>query len=184
MLVGPLVGLPLPLRVGQILWINLLTHGLTGVAMGAEPASPAAMHRPPRPPGQHILGAGAWQRLLVLAAVVTVASLTAGVVARVWGLPWQSVLFLSLLGGQLGVVMGLRTRLLTRQNLFLPLAVVASALLAVAALYVPLLQSVLETEPLVWSGAALATAALMSGYLAARLTRNAFRGNKAAEAKS
>lgn len=49
MLAGPLLGLPLPLRAGQILWINLLTHGLTGVAMGAEPVSPQAMHRPPRP---------------------------------------------------------------------------------------------------------------------------------------
>ncbi|MER6102953.1 cation-translocating P-type ATPase [Streptomyces sp. NPDC001832] len=178
MLLGPLLGLPLPLRAGQILWINLLTHGLTGVAMGAEPAAPDAMHRPPRPPGQHILGAGAWQRLLVLAAVVTVATLAAGVVARTWGLPWQSVLFLSLLGAQLGVVMGLRTRLLTRQNLFLPLAVLASALLAVAALYVPPLQSILETEPLRWPGAALAAAALMSGYLTARLTRSAFREAK------
>lgn len=120
MLVGPLVGLPLPLRAGQILWINLLTHGLTGVAMGAEPASPDAMHRPPRSPSQHILGAGAWQRLLVLATVVTAVCLAAGVVARAWDLPWQSVLFLSLLGAQLGVVMGLRSRLLTRQNLFLP----------------------------------------------------------------
>jgi hypothetical protein len=45
---------------------------------------------------------------------------------------------------------------------------------AVAALYVPPLQSILETEPLGWSGAALATAALMSGYLAAGLTRSAF----------
>ncbi|MFB6706753.1 cation-translocating P-type ATPase [Streptomyces sp. NPDC056333] len=184
MLVGPLVGLPLPLRAGQILWINLLTHGLTGVAMGAEPASPDAMHRPPRPPGQHILGAGAWQRLLVLATVVTVACLAAGVVARAWGLPWQSVLFLSLLGAQLGVVMGLRTRLLTRQNLFLPLAVVASALLALAALYAQPLRSVLETEPLGWSAVGLATAAFLSGCLAARITRNAFREKKAAEAKS
>ncbi|MFF2411669.1 HAD-IC family P-type ATPase [Streptomyces sp. NPDC058092] len=118
-----------------------------------------------------------------LGPVATVVCLAAGVVARAWDLPWQSVLFLSLLGAQLGVVMGLRTRLLTRQNLFFPLAVLASALLAVAALYVPPLRSVLETDPLGWSGAALATAALMSGYLAARLTRNAFPEMKAAKAK-
>ncbi|MCX5338757.1 cation-transporting P-type ATPase [Streptomyces atratus] len=74
--------------------------------------------------------------------------------------------------------------LLTRQNLFLPLAVLASALLALAALYASPLRSVLETEPLGWSGAARATAALMSGYLAARMTRNAFREKKAAKAKS
>ncbi|MFB7223549.1 cation transporting ATPase C-terminal domain-containing protein [Streptomyces sp. NPDC056227] len=184
MLAGPLLGLPLPLRAGQILWINLLTHGLTGVAMGAGLVAPDAMRRPPRPSGQHILGAGARQRLLVLAAVVTAVCLAAGVVARAWDLPWQSVLFLSLLGAQLDVVLGLRTRLLTRQDLFLPLAVLASALLAVAALYVPPLRSVLETDPRGRSGAALAAAAVMSGYLAARLTRNAFAEMKTAKAKS
>ncbi|MGW0752502.1 cation-translocating P-type ATPase [Streptomyces sp. NPDC002587] len=174
MLAGPLLGLALPLRAGQILWINLLTHGLTGVAMGAEPVAPGAMHRPPRPPGQQILGDGAWQRLLLLAAVVSASSLGAGVVARHWGLPWQSVLFLALLASQLGVVLGLRTRLLTRQNLFLPLSVLASVLFAAAALYVPFLQAVLDTEPLGRAGAGLAAIAALTGFAAARLSRNAF----------
>ncbi|MFD0033088.1 cation-translocating P-type ATPase [Streptomyces sp. NPDC127172] len=174
MLIGPLVGLPLPLRAGQILWINLLTHGLTGVAMGAEPAAPKAMHRPPRPAGQHILGAGAWQRLLALAAAVTVACLACGAAAHAWGLPWQSVLFLALLGAQLGIALGLRARLLTKQNVFMPGAVAVSALAAAAALYFPPLQSLLETEPLGWSGIALAAAAAITGYVAARISRSAF----------
>ncbi|MEU3744170.1 MULTISPECIES: cation-translocating P-type ATPase [Streptomyces] len=174
MLIGPLLGLPLPLRAGQILWINLLTHGLTGVAMGAEPASPGAMHRPPRPPDQHILGGGAWQRLLLLAAVVTAASLGAGLVAQALDLAWQSVLFLALLAAQLGVVLGLRTRLLTRENPFLPLSVLASALLAAAALYVPFLGSILETDPLGWMGAGIAVACAPAGFVAARLVRTAF----------
>ncbi|MFF7444066.1 cation-translocating P-type ATPase [Streptomyces sp. NPDC008122] len=175
MLTGPLLGLPLPLRAGQILWINLLTHGLTGVAMGAEPASPGVMRRPPRPPDQHILGGGAWQRLLLLAAVVTAAALGSGLAARALDLPWQSVLFLALLAAQLGVALGLRARLLTRSNPFLPLSVLASALLAAAALYVPFLRSVLETEPLGWAGIGLAAACAPVGFAAARLVRTAFR---------
>ncbi|MGW7456273.1 cation-translocating P-type ATPase [Streptomyces sp. NPDC054797] len=175
MLIGPFLGLALPLRAGQILWINLLTHGLTGVAMGAEPVAPGAMRQPPRPPGQHILGDGAWQRLLVLATVVTAACLAAGLAARAWGHPWQSVLFLALLAAQLGVVLGLRTRLLTRQNPFLPLAVLASMLLAAGALYVPFLQTILNTEPLAWPGIGLALAAGLAGYAAARLSRPASR---------
>ncbi|WP_329625223.1 cation-translocating P-type ATPase [Streptomyces sp. NBC_01255] len=174
MLIGPLLGLPLPLRAGQILWINLLTHGLTGVAMGAEPASPGAMHRPPRPPDQHILGGGAWQRLLLLAAVVTAASLGAGLAAQAMDLAWQSVLFLALLAAQLGVALGLRTRLLTKENPFLPLSVLASALLAAAALYVPFLNSILETEPLGWAGAGIALACAPAGFVAARVVRTAF----------
>ncbi|MFD0268225.1 HAD-IC family P-type ATPase [Streptomyces sp. NPDC127106] len=175
MLIGPLLGLPLPLRAGQILWINLLTHGLTGVAMGAEPVSPEAMRRPPRPPGQHILAAGVWQRLLILASAVTAVSLIAGVAARAMGLPWQSVLFLALLGAQLGVALGLRARLLTRANLFLPASVAGSAVLAMAALHVPVLQSLLETEPVGWTGVWLASAAALAAFVAARLLRGAFR---------
>ncbi|MEU9044657.1 MULTISPECIES: hypothetical protein [unclassified Kitasatospora] len=38
---GPLFGLALPLRAGQILWINLLAHGLTGVAMARSRFPPA-----------------------------------------------------------------------------------------------------------------------------------------------
>ncbi|MFI9004274.1 cation-translocating P-type ATPase [Streptomyces sp. NPDC053541] len=180
MLLGPLLGLPLPLRAGQILWINLLTHGLTGVAMGAEPAAPGTMRRPPRPPDQHILGGGAWQRLLLLAAVVTTATLGAGLAARALDLAWQSVLFLALLAAQLGVVLGLRARLLTRENPFLPLSVLASALLAAAALYVPFLRAVLETEPLGWAGIGLAAVCAPAGFLAARLVRTAFRRTRSA----
>ena len=51
--------LPLPLLPAQILWINLLTHGLPGVAFGAEPAQPSAMRQPPRPP-QSRCSAPAW----------------------------------------------------------------------------------------------------------------------------
>ncbi|MFI8363934.1 cation-translocating P-type ATPase [Streptomyces sp. NPDC085612] len=174
MLAGPMFGLALPLRAGQILWINLLTHGLTGVAMGAEPVTPQAMRRPPRPPGQHILAAGVWQRLLVLAAVVTTFSLGAGIAARAMDQPWQSVLFLALLTAQLGVALGLRARLVTRQNLFLPASVAVSALLAVAALYVPVLRSLLDTEPVGWSGTGLATAAGLGAFIAARILRGAF----------
>jgi len=50
MLAGPFLGLPLPLQPAQILWVNLLTHGPPGVALGSEPADPGIMRRPPRPP--------------------------------------------------------------------------------------------------------------------------------------
>ncbi|MEW1908132.1 cation transporting ATPase C-terminal domain-containing protein [Kitasatospora sp. NPDC085895] len=78
MLLGPAVGLPLPLRAGQILWINLLTHGLTGVAVGAEPVAARTMSRPPRSPREHALGAGLlWQGVLRLGVLATALSLAA-----------------------------------------------------------------------------------------------------------
>ena len=60
MLLGPFLGMPVPLRPGQILWINMVTHGLPGVAFGGEPVDPARMGRPSPSPA----GVGAGQRLL------------------------------------------------------------------------------------------------------------------------
>lgn len=168
MLLGPLLGLALPLRAGQILWINLLTHGLTGVAMGAEPVSRHAMRRSPRPPGQHVLGGGLWQRVLRLGTVATCTSLAAALWVRHTGQPWQTTLFLALLAAQLGVVLGLRERLFTRENPFLPWAVLAAALLGAAALYVPFLRAVLETAPPSWPGLVAALGAGLTGFVTAR----------------
>jgi Ca2+-transporting ATPase len=43
-----LLGLPLPLLPAQILWINLITDGLPGVALAFEEGEPGVMQEPPR----------------------------------------------------------------------------------------------------------------------------------------
>lgn len=72
---GLLLGLPLILIPVQILWINLITDGLTALALGLEPAEPDVMRRRPRDPGEPILtgrmflvilALGAWIGLLTL----------------------------------------------------------------------------------------------------------------------
>jgi Ca2+-transporting ATPase len=50
MVLGPLVGMPLPLLPLQILWINLITDGLPALALGLEPAERHIMDRPPVSP--------------------------------------------------------------------------------------------------------------------------------------
>ncbi|BBJ45208.1 hypothetical protein SSPO_079260 [Streptomyces antimycoticus] len=70
MLLGPFLGMPLLLLPAQILWISLLTHGLPGVALGAEPGAPDVMRHPPRPPEESVLGAGLWPRILAMGAFV------------------------------------------------------------------------------------------------------------------
>ncbi|MYY13992.1 HAD-IC family P-type ATPase [Streptomyces sp. SID4919] len=168
MLLGPLLGLALPLRAGQILWINLLTHGLTGVAMGAEPASPDTMHRPPRRPQQHVLGDGLWQRVLRLSILVTAVCLAVGLWVRHTGGPWQTVLFLSLLAAQLGIALGLRERALTRRNLSLPAAVLTAAALGAAAAYVPFLAQLLGTSAPSWTDIGITAAVGLTAFTAAR----------------
>jgi Ca2+-transporting ATPase len=171
MLVGPFTGLVVPLLAAQILWVNLLTHGLTGVAIGAEPVEPDVMQRPPRPPEQSVLGSGLWQRVLLLAGIIAVACLALGLWAQSTGRPWQSMVFLSLTCMQLGAALGLRARLFTRQNPWLLVAVAGSLALALAGLYVPVLQALLSLQALAAGDAAVAIGTGVVGGLAVRLTR-------------
>jgi Ca2+-transporting ATPase len=171
MLIGPFTGLVVPLVAAQILWVNLLTHGLTGVAIGAEPVEADVMHRPPRPPEESVLGRGLWQRVVVVGAVLALVSLALGIWAQDGDRPWQSMLFLSLTSLQLGVAVGLRPVLLTRSNPWLPVAVVGSYALALLGLYLPALQNLLSLQALTAAELVVATLTGAIGWTAARLTR-------------
>ncbi|GAA0630834.1 cation-translocating P-type ATPase [Streptomyces thermocarboxydovorans] len=161
MLFGPFLGMPLPLLPAQILWINLLTHGIPGVALGAEPVAPDAMRRPPRPTEESVLGAGLWPRILLMGAFIATVTLVVGVWARETGRPWQSMLFLVLGATQLGVALGSRARPGSLANPFLLVAVGAALALQVAGVYLPPLQELLGTQPL--APADLVIAFLLSG---------------------
>jgi Ca2+-transporting ATPase len=137
MLVGPFVGLPLPLLPAQILWVNLMTHGLAGVALGAEPSEPDVMRQRPRPPTESVLGAGLWQRIVRVGVVIATITLGVGLWAHATGRPWQSMVFLALGVTQLGVALGVRARAGTAANPFLLVAVAAAFALQVAGLYLP-----------------------------------------------
>lgn len=55
------LGWPLILVPAQILWMNLMTDGVTALALGVEPVEPDAMEQPPRRVDESIVGkAGLW----------------------------------------------------------------------------------------------------------------------------
>src|SRR5690606_4034541 len=54
MMLGPVLGMPVPLLPLQILWMNLATDGLPALALGVEPAERNIMRRPPRPTNESI----------------------------------------------------------------------------------------------------------------------------------
>lgn len=67
------------------------------------------------------------------------------------------------------VALGLRPRLLSRDNSFLPLAVGASVGLVLAGVYLPWLRDLLDTVPLAGVDAALAVGTGLVGCLAAKI---------------
>ena len=168
MILGPLVGLGLPLLAGQILWINLLTHGLPGVAIGGEAAEADAATRPPRSPREPIVTRTLAAEIALLAGAMTAASLALAGWGASAALQWQSMLFASLAFAQLGVAISTKSRLLPlwrlrwSTNRMLGYALASSALLTLAGLYVAPLADLLHTVPL--SGAELA-AALLAGLV-------------------
>ncbi len=176
MLLGPFLGMPLPLLPAQILWINLLTHGLPGVALGAEPVAPDVMRHPPRPPDESVLGAGLWPRILAMGAFVAGVTLVAGVWARETGRPWQSMMFLVLGATQLGVALGSRARPGSLANPFLLLAVATALALQAAGIYLPPLRALLGTESLPLVDLAIACALSGLGHVAMRVQRWLFPG--------
>jgi Ca2+-transporting ATPase len=171
MLAGPFVGLGLTLLPAQILWINLLTHGLPGVALGSEPAAPDVMSRPPRPPAESVLGAGLWQRILRVGVVIAVVTLVVAMWGHATGRPWQSMAFFALGATQLAVAIGSRARPGTRANPMLLVAVAGALALQFAGLYVPLLRGLLGTQPLPLADLLIICALSTLGYAAVRLDR-------------
>ncbi|QBS45329.1 cation-translocating P-type ATPase [Nocardia sp. CS682] len=171
MLCGPFFGLALPLLPAQILWINLLTHGLPGVALGGEPVEPNTMRRVPRRPTESILGAGLWQRVLRIAVVLTVVTLGVAVWAYHTDRPWQSMAFFALGATQLGVALGSRSRPGSLANPLLLAAVAAAFTLQLAGLYLPPLRALLGTEPLGLGDLLIVASLSVLGYAAVRLDR-------------
>jgi Ca2+-transporting ATPase len=150
MLAGPLLGMPLALLPGQLLWINLLSHGVPGVALGAEPAEADVLDRPPRSPQESVLGDGLLASVLAGGAAVAAVTLAAGVVAHQTGHPWQSVMFVTLGLAQLGVALAVRAKAApgAGRNRSLLAAVALSGVLQIAGVLTEPLRTLLGTEPL------------------------------------
>jgi Ca2+-transporting ATPase len=175
MLGGATVGLVLPLLPGQILWINLLTHGLVGVAFGTEPADPREMRRPPRPPSESIFPARSRKLLAVAAVALTVSALTVGAVAAGDIGARRTAVFLALGLGQLGVALALRSGGHARAGARgLERGVLAAFALMLVAVYAPgvseLLDTVAPTPPML---VVIAVAAAVPGVLLRALASRA-----------
>lgn len=155
MLIGPLLGMPLALLPLQILWINLVTDGLPGLALGVEKAERNTMRRPPYSPNENIFARGVGRDILWVGVLMGLLSLGVGFWYWRRDLPaWQTMVFTTLTISEMGFVLAIRSH---RDSLFtvgifsnLPLigAVLLTTLLQIAVIYVPILQDIFETVTL------------------------------------
>jgi Ca2+-transporting ATPase len=152
---APFLGLPVPLLPIQILWINLVTDGLPGLAIASEPAERDLMTRPPRPPTESLFARGLGAHAFVVGLLM--AGFALGLQA--WYLHadsagWQTVVFTTVCFTQLAHVMAIRSEVTPLHVLGLgsnpPLlgAVLLTIGLQLALVYVPAFNRLFKTVPL------------------------------------
>ncbi|MGC3963516.1 MAG: cation-translocating P-type ATPase [Rhodocyclaceae bacterium] len=152
---APFLGLPIPLLPIHLLWINLLTDGLPGLALAVEPAEKGTMQRPPRPPNESIFAHGMWQSVVVMGSLTAALCLSVQAWAiHVGDAHWQTMVFTQLTLSQLALVMAIRVEWdsVFAQGVFrnraLLGAVLLSFLLQLATIYIPFLNPIFSTAPL------------------------------------
>lgn len=152
---APLFGMPLPLLPIHILWINLVTDGLPGLALTTQGAEGRIMRRPPRPLEEGLFSGGMWQHILLVGLLIGALSLGVQIWALQQALPhWQTMVFTVLTFCQLAHVLVIRNdrdSLFTSgllQNPALIGAVLLTVSLQLAVIYLPLLNGVFHTAPL------------------------------------
>jgi Ca2+-transporting ATPase len=153
-------GWPLPLAPLQILWLNLVTDVFPAMALALEPSAPDAMEHPPRDPRQPLVNRRlavviGWQGLLL--AGVTLTAFFVGM--RWYGPEGEGLLrattmgFMTLALAQVFHAFNARSQRRSAfsrpfANGWLWAAVLACLVLQLAAVYWPLLQTLLRTVPL------------------------------------
>ncbi len=152
---APFLGLPIPLLPIHILWVNLVTDGLPGLALTAEPQERGIMRRPPRPPQENLFAQGLGYHVIWVGLLMGGISILAQALSYHAGNPnWQSMVFTVLTLSQMGHVLAIRSE---RDSLFTqglwsnrPLvgAVALTFALQMAVLYVPWLNPIFKTAPL------------------------------------
>ena len=81
-----LAGLPAPLTVIQLLWLNLLTDGAPALALAMEKGDPAIMQRKPRPSSEPIINRIMKQGIVIQTIAQTGVVLTAFIIGLLWHL--------------------------------------------------------------------------------------------------
>ena len=76
-LVALMIGLTMPITVGQILWVNMVTAVTLALALAFEPAEPGVMQQPPRAPREPLITKPLALRVAYVSLLMTLITLAA-----------------------------------------------------------------------------------------------------------
>ncbi len=157
MLIAPFLGMPLPLLAAQILWINLVTDGLPGLALAMEESEKGIMKRPPWNPKESIFSRGMGWRIIWI-GMLDGHRVSLGIGYVYWlndpnGV-WQTMVFTTLVLAQMGNALAIRSntesvfKIGLFSNRLMVIAIATTFILQLLLIYVPLMQSFFSTKPL------------------------------------
>ena len=175
---APLLGLPIPLLPIHILWINLVTDGLPGLALSAEKAEHNIMRRPPRKSNESLFAEGIGLHIVWVGLFM--AFLTLG--TQAWAIHnknphWQTMVFTVLSMAQLAHAFAIRSdyELIYKKGFFTnPLllgAVLFVFILQLGVIYLPFANEIFKTQPLSLFELALCMAATVILFHAVELEK-------------
>jgi len=136
-----LIGWPLPLIAIQILWVNLLTDGLPGLALGLDPFSSDIMERPPRKREEEIMSKDVIYNILIVGVVMGAGTLLMFHGYGIETVKARSIAFTTLVMFQLFNVLTYRAKNFKidfKTSRYLTASVAISLLMQFAVLYTPL----------------------------------------------
>ncbi len=167
---APLLGFPIPLLPVHILWINLVTDGLPGIALVAESGEADIMSRPPRKSTENVFAGGMIWKIVSSALLMTIGCL----IVHYWSVnkgysigAQQTMVFTTLCFIQLANALSVRSSahlILTGkwlQNKLMLAAIAGTILLQILIITIPFLQKIFKTASIdasAWSAILLVTA--------------------------
>ena len=150
-----LLGLPLPLLPTQLLWLNLVTDGVTDVALAAEPSHEDVLEEPPRKAKENILSKEIIPFILIMAGIMVIFTLIIFKTYLPSGIEKaRTGAFTVMAFTQLFNVLNMRSlkrsifKIGLFSNKFIVASLIASVFLLAMVLYVPFFQGVFQFVPL------------------------------------
>src|SRR5690554_5678157 len=177
---APVFGLATPLLPIHILWINLVTDGLPGIALASEPAEEGVMQRPPRSPDENLFAGGLIPRIMGAGIIMAAAAILVQSWATGQGYAieaQQTMVFTTLCFVQLGNAMSVRFSFhsVLNKKLFgnwkLWGAVALTVALQFMLVYIPGLHPIFNTTSLDASALAVIGIAVLCSVLAIELLK-------------